>query len=402
MKYDAVRPVGRTAFSAHSPIMEAQSWMRGMSFSDDLPLLNVSQAAPMLAPPMELRAHLADLVENSTDVHLYGPVLGQPELRAAVAEKWTRGTGTKVTSDNVAITPGCNQAFTAVLSTLAQQGDNILLPVPWYFNHKMWCDMMGVEARALPCDADLYPSLEDAERLIDAGTRAIVLITPNNPTGVEYPQSLVHAFLELAQKRGIFLIIDETYFDFRASTDRAYDLSSSDAWPEALISLYSFSKSYRLTGHRVGAMIAPSEVVTEAAKFLDTTTICPTALGQAAALYGLRHLDDWLEGERQEILSRARMVKSAFTPLIDQGWQLLGCGGFFAYVTYPYEAEAKEFAKHLLQEHAILALPGTMFLTDPSQNQRSLRIAFANIDAQGIENLCDRLLNVRLPLAPLS
>jgi aspartate/methionine/tyrosine aminotransferase len=403
MKYEAVRPLGRTAFSAHSPIMEAQSWMQGMSFSDDLPLLNVSQAAPMLAPPQDLRAHLADLLENSTDVHLYGPVLGQPELRDAVAQKWVRGTGAAVAQDNVAITPGCNQAFTAVMSTLAQQGDNIILPVPWYFNHKMWCDMMGIEARALPCEADLSPSLEQAEHLIDEKTRAIVLITPNNPTGVEYPQSLIHSFLELARKYGIFLIIDETYFDFRASEGRAYDLSSFEAWPDNLISLYSFSKSYRLTGHRVGAMIAPPDVVTEAAKFLDTTTICPTALGQAAALYGMQNLDAWLEGERQEILARAATVKSAFTPLIDQGWRLLGCGGFFAYVTYPYDVDATEFAKYLLQEHAILALPGTMFLPqDETQNIRSLRIAFANIDVQGIENLAERLLKVRLPLAPLS
>ena len=96
------------------PIPEARRWLEGLEFSADRPLLNVSQAAPVDPPPPELRAAIADFALNDDASHLYGPVLGLPDLRAAVAREWSDAYDGRITPEEVAITPGCNQAFVAV------------------------------------------------------------------------------------------------------------------------------------------------------------------------------------------------------------------------------------------------------------------------------------------------
>ena len=116
----------------------------------------------------------------------------------------------------------------------------------------MWLDMAGVTARAIPTDAQLLPDPEATRALITERTRAISLVTPNNPAGVEYPPELVLAFFKLAQETGIKLIVDETYRDFHSQTGAPHGLFQQADWDQTLIHLYSFSKAFRLTGHRVG------------------------------------------------------------------------------------------------------------------------------------------------------
>ena len=133
------------------PVMEARRWLDGAVFTPERPLINISQAAPVDPPPLALRQALADAALNDPAAHLYGPVLGLPALRAEIATQWSAAYGGTIAPEQVAITQGCNQAFTAVMSTLAGTGDEVILPTPWYFNHKMWLDMQGVRAVPLPC-----------------------------------------------------------------------------------------------------------------------------------------------------------------------------------------------------------------------------------------------------------
>ena len=112
------------------PVMEARRWLEGVSFPADRPLLNLSQAAPVDPPPEGLRRAMADALLQRDDSHLYGPVLGLEGLRAELAAQWSANYGGIVRPDQVAITAGCNQAFCAVVATLAQAGDAVMLPVP--------------------------------------------------------------------------------------------------------------------------------------------------------------------------------------------------------------------------------------------------------------------------------
>ena len=392
------------AATSPPPVMEARRWIEGRRF-DDRPLLNVSQAAPVDPPPESLRSAMARFVMEDDGSHLYGPVLGLPELRTEVASAWSRDYGGAVRPEQVAITSGCNQAFTAALATLAGPGDEVILPTPWYFNHKMWLDMAGITAVPLPCGADLVPSAEACAPLLTSRTRAIVLVTPNNPTGAEYPPQVIADVFQLARQNGIALIIDETYRDFHSTAPGTsiHTLFADPDWDDTLVSLYSFSKSYRLTGHRVGAMIASSARLAQAEKFLDTVAICPNQLGQRAALWGMRNLGDWLAGERLEILDRRAAVGEHMAPLAEQGWSLRGCGAYFAYVEHPFDMPSDQLAPALVDAAAILCLPGTMFMPDGDPGgQRQLRIAFANADRAGIIELTQRLAHVSAArLAPL-
>jgi aspartate/methionine/tyrosine aminotransferase len=372
------------------PVMEARRWLADATFTADRPLLNVSQAAPVDPPPLALRQALAEAAVNDPSAHLYGPVLGNPELRAEIAQQWSAAYGGTIRPDQVAITQGCNQAFTAALSTLAGAGDEVILPTPWYFNHKMWLDMQGITTVPLPAGPGLIPLADQAAKLITPRTRAIVLVSPNNPGGAEYPAETLRAFLDLARAHGLALIIDETYRDFDSRPGRPHALFEDPDWDDTLIQLYSFSKAYRLTGHRVGAMVAATDRLAEVEKFLDTVAICPGQLGQIAALWGMRNLSQWVAGERAEILARRAAMTGGFAAL--PGWRLLGCGAYFAYAEHPFSEPSDVLAKRLVQDAAILMLPGTMFQpASHPEGARQLRIAFANIDAGGISEMFRRL-----------
>ncbi|MCK4713816.1 MAG: aminotransferase [Marinosulfonomonas sp.] len=377
------------------PVMEARRWLDGVTFSPSMPLINVSQAAPVEAPPRALRKALANTVLDTPEAHLYGPVLGLPKLRTEVAAQWSTAYGGSIRDTQVAITSGCNQAFAAAIATLAGAGDEVILPTPWYFNHKMWLDMQGIHTIPLPASAGMLPDPEQAAALITPRTRAIVLVTPNNPTGAEYPADLLRAFFDLARTHKIALIVDETYRDFNARSGALHDLFTDPDWHDTLIQLYSFSKAYRLTGHRVGAMVASASRLAEVEKFLDTVAICPNQLGQHAALWGMQNLRQWLAGERDEILGRRAAIHEGFPALESNGWRLLGCGAYFAYVEHPFAMPSGELAQKLVTSAGVLLLPGTMFMpaTD-STGTRQLRIAFANIDSKGIGTLFERLKNV--------
>ena len=382
----------RTASTFAPPVMEARRWLEGVDHPADRPLLNVSQAAPVDPPPENLRAAMARMIVEDPTSHIYGPVLGLPALRQEVAARWSDAYGAAITEDNIAITSGCNQAFAASIASLCSDGDEVIIPTPYYFNHAMWLDMSGVNTVPLKTGDDLIPNANAAEALITPKTRAIALVSPNNPCGVEYPADTVLAFFKLAQAHGIALIIDETYRDFDSREGAPHPLFAQPDWDSTLIHLYSFSKAYRLTGHRVGAVVAAPERLREMEKFLDTVTICPNQLGQRAALWGMQHLSDWVAGERLEILDRRAAIADNMPKLEAKGWELLGCGAYFAYMKHPFDLSSADLAPRLVKDAGILLLPGTMFVpdSDPSGSQQ-LRVAFANIDRSGIAKLFDRL-----------
>jgi aspartate/methionine/tyrosine aminotransferase len=278
------------------------------------------------------------------------------------------------------------------LASLTTEGDEVILPTPWYFNHKMWLDMTGVTAVPLSTGDSLLPTVDQARALITPKTRAIALVSPNNPTGMEYPPALLEAFYLLARETGIYLILDETYRDFRKSEAPAHEIFADPDWPEALIHLYSFSKAYHLTGHRVGALATSAGRLQEIGKFIDTVTICPTGVGQAAALYGLQNLDSWLADGRQEILKRGDAAKKVFEGLRNDGWVLKSHGAYFAYVAHEDAAKHQNPARLLLDETGILFLPAHMFRPKgESGGATEFRVAFANAEVSGIEEMGRRL-----------
>ena len=322
----------------------------------------------------------------------YTPVDGYVELKNAIITKFKRDNGLHYEAPQIVVSTGAKQSLYNVAQVILNKGDEVILPTPFYFNHKMWLDMAGVSTVALPCSGKMIPDPSLAASLITGRTRAIVLVTPNNPCGVEYSPNVVMAFYQLARKHRIALIIDETYRDFHSALGIPHNLFQQNEWDETVVHLYSFSKAYRLTGHRVGALVTSEKRLGEVEKFLDTVSICPNQLGQKAALWGMQNLSEWLKSERLEILRRKQAIIDGFEILSDKGWQLLGVGAYFAYVQHPFSLASNELCEKLVDDLAILTIPGTMFFPEGDETgKRQLRIAFANISTIEIKLLFSRL-----------
>lgn len=370
------------------PISEAMTWVR--PGERNRALLNLCQAVPSYAPAEALQAEIAGLALDP-DVHLYTDIHGIPELRSALAQNMAADYRGRIVPDNVSITSGCNQAFCAAIMAVAQRGDNVVLPAPYYFNHQMWLDMLGVEKRLVPAfaEARAYPLPEETAAVIDDRTRAIVLCSPNNPTGAIYPARVIDGFYDLAKARGIALIIDETYKDFRSSPEPLHGLFAKPDWQDIFVQLYSFSKVFAITGYRVGSIIAGAKVLAEAEKILDCMAICAPQISQRAALFGLAHLDDWKREKQRLMETRREALLAAFTnPTLS--YKLISSGAYFAYVKHPFaKTSAKSVAMRLAGEHDVLCLPGSMF--GPDQDSY-LRFAFANSPAEDMPVLVERLI----------
>ncbi|PSC03892.1 aspartate/tyrosine/aromatic aminotransferase [Alsobacter soli] len=369
------------------PIPEAQAWARAYEGARG-PLIDLSQAVPGYPPHPEMLARLAATAGDVRSAG-YGSIFGDMELREAYAAHQSELYGAAIRPTETAITAGCNQAFVIALMALAKAGDAVLLPSPWYFNHEMTCRMLGVEARPLPCaaEAGFVPDPEAAEALIDGRVKAILLITPNNPTGAVYPPETLERFAALCRRRGIWLVVDETYRDFLQTPGRPHGLFADPQWRDTVIGLYSFSKSYCIPGHRLGAVTAAEGVIAEIGKVLDCIQICPARAGQTALAWAIPALAEWREANRLEITARADAFRAAFQRL--PGWRVDSIGAYFAYVAHPFAGvAAPAVARKLAQERGVLALPGGFF---GAGQDGHLRVAFANADREAIAQLPGRL-----------
>ncbi|CAE7104377.1 unnamed protein product [Rhizoctonia solani] len=315
------------------PIPMASRW--GSEYKDpgSKPLINLAQGVPGEQPHPSLIERLSRVVlspgaqqgdttvSGGTDSAAYGSVCGDSAMRKALVEemRYVYGGNDQLDVDiqveDVALTAGCNAAFMAAVMAVAERGDEVMLPVPWYFNNEMTLRILGIEPVALPVsiEAGFLPTVEHAERLITSRTRAITLVSPNNPSGVTYPRSTIRAFANLAVKHKIALIIDETYRDF-VTPGPPHDLFTPQEnwnWRSNIIHLFSFSKSYRVPGHRLGALVADRSVIDEVEKILDCMQVDLPSSPLAASVGDeatSRHLDLELDPGKHVSLSKTAEV----------------------------------------------------------------------------------------------
>jgi aspartate/methionine/tyrosine aminotransferase len=383
------RPNPLLAAVAEPPIAEAYGWIKGRQFPADKPLIDVSQAVPGYPPPRELTDHLAACIGEPAMAR-YTDIEGLPELRVALASDIAALYGGTVEPEQIVVTAGCNQGFCLATLALARAGDEIILPLPYYFNHQMWLEMQGIRAVHLPFRPERggVPDPDDAAARITGRTRAIVLVTPNNPTGAVYPAEAIAAFYRLAQAHGLALVIDETYRDFLPADTAPHALFRDAQWPDTLVHLYSFSKVFCLTGYRVGAVACSRALGAEIAKAMDTVAICAPRIGQVAAIHGLNALSPWRRANTAMMRDRLAAVRAAFRRN-DVGYELVSAGAYFAYVRHPHDGRpGAAVSRRLADRQNLLCLPGTMF----GEGQDAfLRFAFANVAAEAMPAIAERL-----------
>jgi aspartate/methionine/tyrosine aminotransferase len=374
---------------AEPAIAEAQGWIAGRTFPKDKPLIDVCQAVPGYPPPAALTEHLSRLVTEPASSR-YTDICGLPKLRESLAADMNAFYGATVKPEQVMITAGCNQAFCLTMMSLAQAGDEIVMPAPYYFNYEMWLQMLGIRLVPLAFrpDAGGEPDLAEAERAITPKTKAIVLVSPNNPTGAIYKPETLRAFVDLARRRRIALVLDETYRDFLPQDGAPHDLLRDPDWAGTLIHLYSFSKVFAMTGYRVGAIVAGQGFIDHAAKAMDCVAICAPRVGQEAAHFGLGNLAEWRRGNTLMMRDRREALVNAFGRN-DLGYELITAGAYFAYLKHPHRGhKAADVARRLADRRNLLSLPGSVF--GPNQDE-FLRVAFANVDAKLMPEIAVRL-----------
>jgi aspartate/methionine/tyrosine aminotransferase len=377
------------------PIADVHNWLKDRRADVNVPLLDVAQAVPIDPPDVGLRRRIADLLV-SDGLHRYTPITGLPELRDGLA-RYMNAThavsapAAGVSAADVVITAGCNQAFCAVMQALAGPGDEVILPLPFYFNHQMWLDMLGVTARHIPFapDSGGLPTVDDFARLINHKTRALVVVSPNNPTGAVYAPALLEQLYDLARQAGIAMVLDETYQDFRPHLDSPpHTLFESGEWHGSFVQLFSFSKSYALTGYRLGSIVAGPGLVEALTKIQDCTNICAPRISQMMGKLALESEGAWLARQVRAMAARVTALRAAFAQPW-YGFELVSAGAWFAYVRHPFSGRtATEVARHLAQAHGVLSVPGDMF--GPGQDAY-LRFAFANLQLDQIPELMSRL-----------
>ncbi|MEJ1157398.1 aminotransferase [Prosthecomicrobium sp. N25] len=369
------------------PIPVAQAWTAAYDGRAGR-LLNLSQAAPGDPPPPALLERLAAAAADPA-VARYGPIAGDAALRDALAADIAARYGGTVGADDIVVTSGCNQAFFIALMAVARAGDEVILPAPWYFNHKMMLDMLGIAAVPLVLDAaaGFVPDPAAARALIGPRTRAIALVSPNNPTGATYPPAVLDAFLDLAAETGLHLVLDETYRDFLPpGRDRPHGLFARPDWGRNLVHLYSFSKSYAVPGHRVGALVAGPALMGEMAKVQDCIQICAPRAAQAALAWAIPGIAPWRANMRDRINARAARFAAGMERL--GRWKVDQIGAYFAFVRHPFGQGSAAVAERLCREAGLLVLPGAWF--GPGGDAH-LRIAFANVEDADMDNIVDRL-----------
>lgn len=369
------------------PIPAVQAWARAYDGAHGQ-LIDLSQAVPGYPPHPDLLGWLAEAA-GSPSFAGYGAIEGDMTLRTAYAAHVSEMYGAAVAARNVHATAGCNQAFVAAAIAVAGPGDAVLMTNPCYFNHETTLQMMGIEPRYVDCPAEtgFVPRPQDIAAALD-GVRALALVSPNNPTGAVYPPALLGEVLDLCRARGVWLILDETYRDFLpAGAGRPHGLFDVAGWEANLIQLYSFSKSFCIPGHRLGAVTAGEEVVEQIAKVMDNLQICAPRAPQQAVAKGLPALGPWREKNRLEIERRSAAMRAAFDGV--EGWALQALGAYFAFVRHPFEdLTSAQVAERLARDLGVVTIPGSYF---GRGLDRHLRVAFANVDVDRIGEVAGRL-----------
>lgn len=385
------------AVSAHMaevnfpPISEVRLWAAQRDPQPDRALIDLCQAVPDYPPAAELTEQMTAYLADPQTAR-YTPDEGLPEAREALAARYRRVYGAVLDRDNICLTVGASQAFWLAIMALCRAGDEVVVQTPFYFDHDMGLAMLGIGRIYAPFDpaSGGMPSVEAIAALITARTRAILLVTPSNPTGVVTPPELLAELYQLAATHGIALLLDETYADFITSGNPPHQLFTNPDWVDHLIQIMSFGKTYSLTGFRAGALVASPRLLHHALKAQDTMVVCQPRITQLALSYAADHLDQWVQDNCRMMARRHERFCTEFARP-GNPFRLVASGSFFGWVQHPFNGlSGRQVAKKLIDEAGLLTLPGEVF--GPGF-EGYLRLALGNIGEEMIPEAVARLRN---------
>ena len=261
----------------------------------------LDQGVVSYTPPDSSIAAIQDFLAHPQE-HKYQATIGIPKLLSGIQEKLQQDNHIDINNDNcVVVTAGSNMGFLNAVLAITHAGDEIILNTPYYFNHEMAIGMINCHPLTVQTDENYQPQIDKLRKAITSKTKAIVTISPNNPTGAVYDASTLREINQLCQEAGIYHISDEAYEYFTYGKVKHTSPASFPSSNAHTISLFSLSKTYGFASWRIGYMVIPKQLLPSILKIQDTNLICPPAISQYAALGALKANKNYLTGHVSDI-----------------------------------------------------------------------------------------------------
>jgi aspartate/methionine/tyrosine aminotransferase len=351
--------------------------------------ISLGQGVVHYPPPVPAVAAVADFFHTPAN-HLYGPTDGIPELREALRVKLERENGIAVGPDQrVVVTAGGNMAFMNAVLAILDAGDEVILPLPYYFNHPMAIAMAGARAVGVSTGLGFRLDPESIRRAITPATRAVVTVSPNNPTGAVYSEAALREVNEICRRAGIYHISDEAYEYFTYGTARHFSPGAGRGRAEHTLSLFSFSKSYGFAGWRIGYMVVPEHLAPSIAKVQDTIVICPPTISQHAAVGALGGGAAYRDAKIRGIAETRQIVLRELEAIHSRCEVCPADGALYFLLRVDTEQPAMTVVERLIREHGVAVIPGTAFgLHDGCY----LRVSFGSLERDSIADGIGRLV----------
>ena len=338
-------------------------------------------------PSFNTPAHIIDAATKAAHggTTKYTPNPGLPGIRSAVAERYTQKFDRPVTSGEVLVTAGAVNALAAIVAAIAEEGDEILIPDPGWPNYVSMIGLARAVAVRYPLhpESDYRPDVSEIEAQITPRTKAIVINNPSNPTGAVFPEETVRALVNLAKKHDLWLISDEVYEDLIFEGEHV-PAARFDA--ERVITVSGVSKSYAMTGWRIGWAITNPELVALCGKIQEALVTCPSAVSQAAAEAAVRGPQDAVEEMRAAYQRRRDLVREILEPV--GLLPTIPKGAFYAMVDLRgARIPSRELSRMLLEEQRVAVAPGSTF-GDVAEGMVRISLATADDDlAEGCRRI---------------
>ena len=379
-------PISRRMQSVQAPIIPIiGDWLR--EYPD---AISLGQGVVFYGPPPAAQQAACDYPADPS-AHRYGAVTGRPDLHAVIQQKLAadNNINTETSGQRLVVTAGSNMGFMNALFAITDPGDEIILLSPYYFNHEMAIRMLDCQCKTVPTDASYQPDLAAIEAAITPRTRAVVTVSPNNPTGAVYPRDTLEAINHLCRRQGLYHISDEAYEYFVFDDAGHWSPASLPDTAGHTISLFSLSKAYGFAGWRIGYMLIPAHLEESVRKAQDTNLICPALITQHAAVAALNIGREYCDSR----LAMLRDTRSRVLEILRRLEPLCECpaadGAFYVLLRVHTDLDSMTLARRLVSEYGVVVVPG---LTFGCEDGCYLRISYGALEGDTAVAGLDRLV----------
>ena len=378
-----MRPVSRLNAIPEVPIHTIQ--VLSKEYSGPGPLLDFSQGVLGARPAEAVLDAVADAAHRGAG-RAYVRHGDLTRLTQLFIDDLARTHTAGVRPDQVSITNGANEAFCGAVATVAGTGDHLVMTNPYYFNQLTWVASQGIDLSFwdLP---DASPDFDALRRLITPRTKAVVAVTPGNPTGAQLSPADIATLADTCREAGCWLILDETYRAFSSLGGPVHRLFDDPRWADTVMVTYSFSKEFGIPGYRVGVLVAAREVHEQFDKWREAVSIMPSTLGVVAAEACLEHGLPWRAEQTRATIERGRALRACLEGTGRFTWT--SGGALYGWVRHDRpDVSDLEVASELARGHGVMTLPGSAFSPGDTGH---LRWSVGTATAEEIALLRDRL-----------